>query len=137
MASKSYWIWIEANKKKSLKESKIDELLPKRGLTDIEISRFAINVLKLPNFRGVFMLDELPIGSGPLYRENAIVNLNRSTEPGSHWVAYKKRGCNASYFDSYGDLCPPSELVAYLRERNTVDQIEYNVERYQNDRCNC
>ena len=42
---------------KSVKENKIDELLPKRALTGIEISRYAINILKLLNFRGVFMLD--------------------------------------------------------------------------------
>ena len=142
-------MWIEAEKKntdnkktirrkKSTKEKNtIYKLLPKRALTDLDISRFATNVLKLSNFRGVFMLDTLPIDSGPLYRENAIVNFNRSTEPGSHWVAYKKKGRYVSYFDSYGDLPPPPELVTYLRGRNSVDKIEYNVERYQKGGYNC
>ena len=86
-------------RKKSTKEKNtIDKLLPKRALTDLDISRFATNVFDLSNSRGVFMLDTLPIDSGPLYRENAIVNFNRSTEPGSHWVAYKKKGRYVSYF---------------------------------------
>ena len=50
------------------------------------------------------MLDTLPIDSGPLYRGNATVNFNLSAEPGSHKVAFKKKGLYVSYFDSYGDL---------------------------------
>jgi hypothetical protein len=42
------------------------------------------------------------------------------------WVAYKKRGNKVIYFDSFGDLQPPTDLVTYLN----VDEIKYNPERY-------
>ena len=34
--------------------------------------------------------------------------------PGTYWVAYRKRGNNVVYFDSFGDLQPPVELLNYL-----------------------
>ena len=52
------------------------------------------------------MRNELP-SSGPHYRETAILNLDDATGPGTHWVAYKKRGTEVYYFDSFGDLQPP------------------------------
>ena len=79
------------------------------------------------------MIDDLP-KDGPHYRESAIVNLDRMTGPGTHWVAYKKRGRRVLYFDSYGNLPPPPELVTYLVG---VDKIEYNPKRYQMSSYNC
>ena len=71
------------------------------------------------------MRDTLP--SKPLNRESAIVNLDRMSGLGTHWVAYKKRGNSVIYFDSFGDLKPPPELTRYLN----VDEIKYNPKRYQ------
>ena len=47
---------------------------------------------------------------------------------GSHWVAYYKNSNKKYYFDSYGDACPPKELVRYLGSKNLV----YNKSRLQN-----
>ena len=79
------------------------------------------------------MKNKLP-STGPQYQECAIVNLDDDTGPGTHWVAYKKRGSNVIYFDSFGDLQPPLELFEYLN----VDNIKYNHEKYQSyDTFNC
>ncbi|WP_316207647.1 hypothetical protein, partial [Escherichia coli] len=74
-----------------LRKKKIDEVrLPRRALTDADLLKYA-KILKIPNFRGVFMRKALPV-SGPRYRETAMVNLDDSNGPGTHWVAYRKRG---------------------------------------------
>lgn len=72
------------------------------------------------------MRNDLPAG-GPHYRESAIINLDDKTGPGTHWVAYRKTGKSVVYFDSFGDLQPPLDLMLYLN----VDKVKYNHERYQ------
>jgi len=64
------------------------------------------------------------------HNEYAIINLDNSDGPGSHWVAYKKRNNFVIYFDSYGNLVPPKELVNYFGNRCS---IHYNYNRYQPD----
>ena len=106
--------------------------LPERALTDADILKYA-KLLKISNFRGVFMRNALP-ASGPHFYESAIVNLDDASGPGTHWVAYRKRGKNVVYFDSFGDLRPPLDLILYLG----VDEVKYNHERYQDfDTYNC
>lgn len=72
------------------------------------------------------MRNDLPV-DGPQYQEAAIINLDDKTGPGTHWVAYRKKGKNVIYFDSFGDLQPPLELMLYLG----VDEIKYNQTRFQ------
>lgn len=88
--------------------------------------------MKVPYFRGVFIRDDLPV-SGPYKNESAIVNLDSVDGPGTHWVAYKKRGSVLIYFDSFGDLSPPIELIRYFhsREHGVINKILYNYERQQ------
>lgn len=74
------------------------------------------------------MRDDLP-ASGPRYNESAIINLDSIDGPGTHWVAYKKRGGLVTYFDSFGNLPPPTELVRYFT--NSANKIFYNYQRLQ------
>jgi len=83
--------------------------------------------LKIPKFRGVFMRNSLP-SDGPQCHESAIINLDDSKGPGTHWVAYRKKGNDVVYFDSFGDLQPPHELLLYLN----VPNVKYNPHRFQN-----
>jgi hypothetical protein len=73
------------------------------------------------------MRNDLP-KNGPRRCESAIVNLDDKDRPGTHWVAYKKIDDEVVYFDSFGNLRPPSDLVRYLG----VGSVKYNHERYQN-----
>ena len=73
------------------------------GLSNFDIIKI-VQHLKIPNFKGVFMRDELP--TTPQKQECGIVNFNKSTEPGSHWVAYFKDGEKRIYFDSFGQVIP-------------------------------
>lgn len=65
----------------------------------------------------------------PKFHESAIVNLDDAQGPGTHWTAYVKHGQNIAYFDSFGDLRPPAELIKYFGARA---KIRYNYKRIQN-----
>lgn len=91
----------------------------------MDIERY-IERLKIPHFRGIFMRDTLP--TLPHKNESAIINLDLNAGPGTHWVAYKKKGRNVVYFDSFGNLNPPLELVKYFKN----SKILFNYDQYQN-----
>lgn len=77
------------------------------------------------------MRDELP--NCPYKRECGVVNLDISKNPGSHWVAYAKNNQYIEYFDSYGNLKPPKEIINYLGCK-----VHYNYENIQgNHPFNC
>lgn len=104
--------------------------LPRRALTNIDILNCAHNI---PYFRGVYMRDTLPTKSNNI--ECAIINLDVSKNSGTHWVAYAKINDYCEYFDSYGDLKPPIELIKYLTNKTNV---YYNYINYQkNNLFNC
>lgn len=100
--------------------------MPTGVTTNVQLMQLAKR-MRIPYFRGVFMRDTLPI-SGVRRNESGIVNLDDADGPGTHWVAYAKRGDFGAYFDSFGNLRPPMELVRYLN----VSQLEYNHTPYQN-----
>jgi len=68
--------------------------------------------LRLNNFRGVFMRDQLNFT--PLRNECGILNLNTNSQSGSHWVCWFKHGDEKYYFDSFGVIAP-REIVEYLK----------------------
>lgn len=78
------------------------------------------------------MRDNLPKSSKST--ECGVVNLDDTKNNGTHWVAYVKDKHYCEYFDSFGDLKPPLELIKYLNNKN----ILYNYKKYQNfDTVNC
>lgn len=71
---------------------------------------------------------------GPKNNESAFVNLDSDIGPGTHWTAYEKFGKIVKFFDSYGNLKPPIELIRYFGDA----KIYYNHTRYQkNNSYNC
>lgn len=70
------------------------------------------------------MRDTLP--KKPYVKECGILNLDSYQGAGTHWVAYYKNGNITEYFDSFGNLQPPLEIISYLG-----DNINYNYRRYQ------
>ena len=85
-------------------------MLPNKPLSNLELLE-AARKLRIPNFRGVNLLDTLP--KRAKRKECGILNLDDTTGSGTYWVAWYKNGAEKKYFDSYG-LQPPNELVAYL-----------------------
>lgn len=96
-----------------------------RPLSDHDLLSYA-KLLNVPYFRGVYTRDVLPLRTNK--NESAIINLDKATGPGTHWVCYKKRDNSVYYFDSYGNLRPPVELTRYFGPN--VD-VYYNYERKQ------
>lgn len=80
----------------------------------------------LNEFRGVFMRDSLPRLCKSV--ECGVINLDSFKNNGTHWCAYYKCKKNCMYFDSFGNLPPPIELVHYL---GSSCRIVYNYDRYQ------
>lgn len=107
----------------SIKKLKIQ--LPKdRSLNEFDIQNILRN---FPNFKGIFMRNNLPKN---MLKKNecAIINLDDSSGPGTHLVAYYKKHKNVYYFDSFGNLPPPLELIMYL---GSGVNIYYNYKKYQ------
>ena len=106
-------------------------ILPNESLSNIQLIA-AARKLMIPEFRGVYLRDELPKRSKVKrsflkVKECGILNLDDSSGPGTHWVAWMYSRGRKIYFDSYG-LPPPNELLKYLR-----DDVYYNSERIQPD----
>ena len=97
-------------------------ILPNKPLNNFELED-AVKKLKIPCFRGVFLLDTLP--KKPSKKECGIVNFDKSGGPGTHWVAWYKNGKNKIYFDSYG-VQPPIEVINYSGKpiRDNTDQVQ-------------
>lgn len=98
-------------------------MLPNRPLSNFDIEDFSKKYLKC--FRGVFMRDSMP--SICKKQECGIINLGSSDTVGTHWCAYYKMPHVCIYFDSFGNLSPPIELIDYLGSCKII----YNYYRYQ------
>lgn len=81
---------------------------------------------KWSHFRGVFARDEMPERCNE--NESGVINLDSKQGAGTHWVAYFKIANAAFYFDSFGDLRPPNELIDYLGGET---RIYYNYTKDQ------
>lgn len=55
--------------------------------------------------------------------ESGIINLDDYEGAGTHWTAYYKNKDIIQYFDSFGNLKPPKEVIHYF---NTINKIIYN-----------
>ena len=97
-------------------------ILPNKPLSNFKLEDVAKR-LKIPSFRGVFLLDTLP--KKPNKKECGIVNFNKSDGPGTRWVAWYKNSKTKIYFDNYG-VQPPNEVIRYLGK-----PIRYNTDRVQ------
>ena len=97
--------------------------------TNIELEQEATR-LKLKNFRGVFMRDELKFK--PLEKECGILNLDCSRNDGTHWVAWFKNKDNKIYFDSFG-VQPPLELIKYLK--SPILYNTFQIQQYNDTNC--
>ncbi len=98
-------------------------------LSNVDINNIIQQIPQLLKyFRGVFSRDEiLPLLKKPKNIECSILNLDTRNGPGSHWTAYFKIRKNIYYYDSFGNLPPPKELLNYFKEK----EIFYNRNREQ------
>ena len=101
--------------------------IPDKSLTNVELLTYA-KQLKIPCFRGVYMRDEVS-KSRTYEKECAIVNLNTSREPGSHWVCFYKDGRKQRiYFDSFGQITP-IEIQNHLKTKSELRKDAAVIQR--------
>lgn len=86
-----------------------------------------VEKLKIPHFNGVFMRDKL-LRKKKRKRECWILNHGSSNTDGTHWTALAKINNTAFYFDSFGKLPPPFEVIEYL---GSDIHLFYNSKKYQ------
>jgi len=103
------------------------EIPDTKGLTNVDLIELA-KKLKIENFRGVFMRDNLPKKSEQKNKECGIVNFNKSNEPGTHWVCYFKNGKTKIYFDSFGQITL-DEIQKYLKTKNEYENEKGVIQR--------
>lgn len=97
-----------------------------KGLYDYEIREYA-RKFKITHFKGVYDRQNLPKKTSTF--ESFIVNLDDIENPGTHWVAIRKINNIVIYFDSYGDLPPPIEILRYFKNYD----VYYNHKSFQNN----
>lgn len=97
-----------------------------RALTNHDLNKY-IKQLRIPHFRGIFMRDTLP--KKPRKIECWILNHDSAQSTGTHWTALAKIDNMAWYFDSFGNLRPPLEVITYLGDKI---QLVLNYHTYQN-----
>ncbi|DAC81569.1 TPA_asm: adenain [Hydra adintovirus] len=73
-------------------------ILPNVPLTNFQLIK-AAKKLKIKNFRGVFVRDELP--KNTQNKECGILNTGDSSTNGFHWICWYKDGDEKLSFDSY------------------------------------
>ena len=94
--------------------------------------------MHIPYFGGVFIRNALST-SCARQNESGIVNLDDATGLGTHWVMYAKKNNCVVYFDSFGNLRLPKELVRYFGNGATSTiacSIEYTIRAFAN-KCVC
>ena len=63
--------------------------------------------------------------------ETGIINLDNNDGEGTHWTAYIKNKKNINYFDSFGNLRPPKEVISYFVSDGSRNNIKYNYDKHQ------
>lgn len=99
-------------------------------LTNFDIIHLA-KKLEIPHFDGVFMRDTLTGKKRTRSRECWVLNHGSSDTDGTHWTALAKNGTTALYFDSFGKLPPPLEVINYLSKHRNNIRLFYNSKKYQ------
>ena len=91
-----------------------------------------MKLLKVPYFRNVFRIDELPKRVND--KECGIVNLSPHEQLGTHWVCYVKNHSTLIYFNSFGQKTP-LEIQRYLKTKqdfkNDITAIQRNTDIVQ------
>ena len=106
-------------------------ILPNKPLSNYELLQ-AVKDLKISNFRGVFLRDELP--KKPRMNECGIINLADSKDlEGTHWTCYFKKD-KVYYFDSYG-IQPPIEIVKYLGSNRALIHNSFQIQDFNQVVC--
>ena len=96
-------------------------------LTNFEIQKYYQNE---PRFNGVYSRDNLPKIKVGVF----VINLDKYSNIGTHWVALYVRNNDIAYFDSFGVEHIPEETKAFIGNKNIQKKI-FRIETYDSIMC--
>ena len=92
--------------------------------------------LKIENFKGVFMRNELNKNRKPTSNECLILNIDHSNNTGTHWTSLFIKNDIPFYFDSYG-FRPPLEVLDYCGRLNKSEGYYHDYKIQKPDEVIC
>ena len=96
-------------------------------LTNFEIQKYYQNE---PRFNGVYSRDNLPKIKVGVF----VINLDKYSNIGTHWVALYVRNNDIAYFDSFGVEHIPEETKAFIGNKNIQKKI-FRIQTYDSIMC--
>ena len=79
-----------------------------------------------PTFQGVFPADKIPKMEDGQY---AILNLDKSSQPGSHWIAVVKTGGDMLIYDSFGRASKKIIPSVFKSGNGSIIDTDYDKEQ--------
>ena len=101
--------------------------MPLHTLTNFEIQKYYQNESR---FNAVYFTDNLPkIKDGPY-----VINLDKYTDIGTHWVALYVHNNDVTYFDFLGVEHIPKEIKDFINNKNITTNI-FRIQAYNSIIC--
>jgi len=108
--------------------SKVEKTLGSGATYNTELETFGKQLFG-KKFHGVYAADKLPKLTKT--QPYAIINLDKSGEGGSHWIALAKSGAKIIFYDSFGrpnrSILPMLNEEAKIKIVDTEDDAEQNI----------
>ena len=105
-------------------------LLP-HPLTNFEIQEYYQNE---PRFNGVFSRDNLFNNNNNIKNGAYVINLNEYHDIGTHWVVLYVNNKIVTYFDSFGVVHIPKEIMKFIVRKKIIINI-YRIQAYDSIMC--
>ena len=101
-------------------------------LTNFEIQKYYQHE---PRFNGVYSKDNLHERRFTEIKDRAyIINLDKYSDIGNHWVALYVQNNDATYFDSFGVEHIPKEIRTFISNKNIKTNI-FGIQAYDSITC--
>ena len=106
--------------------------MPPHHLTNFEMQKYYQNERR---FNGVYSRDNLPKRSSTEIKDEAyVINLDESSDIGTHWVALYVQNNGVTYFDSFGVEQIPKEIRTFISNKNIKTNI-FRMQAYDSIMC--
>ena len=103
-------------------------MIPTHPLTNFEIQAYYQNE---PRFNGVYSRDNL----NDKIKDGAyVINLDKYSDIGTHWVALYVNNKTVTYFDSFGVDHIPKEIEKFIGNKNMIANI-FRIQEYDSIMC--
>ena len=97
-------------------------------LTNFEIQKYYQNE---PRFNGVYSRDNLPKLKDGAY----VINLDKYSDIGTHWLALYVMNNDVTYFDSFDVEHIPKEIKAFIDRSLSITTNIFRIQAYDSIMC--